>query len=72
MFHHLWFPHRNLERDCYSDVALPLYENLNIVEQPVNLTALAQKYAEKATQFILKEISPEYSLEGLMPKLKLQ
>ncbi|XP_043301794.1 arylsulfatase G isoform X2 [Cervus canadensis] len=45
-------PSRNLERDCYSDVALPLYENLNIVEQPVNLSALAQKYAEKATQFI--------------------
>ncbi|KAM9748768.1 arylsulfatase G isoform 5-T9 [Dama dama] len=45
-------PSRNLERDCYSDVALPLYENLNIVEQPVNLSTLAQKYAEKATQFI--------------------
>nr|XP_036853164.1 arylsulfatase G isoform X3 [Manis javanica] len=45
-------PSRNLERDCYSDVALPLYENLNIVEQPVNLSSLAQKYAEKATQFI--------------------
>ncbi|XP_069398412.1 arylsulfatase G isoform X8 [Ovis canadensis] len=45
-------PSRNLERDCYSDVALPLYENLNIVEQPVDLSALAQKYAEKATQFI--------------------
>ncbi|XP_077636560.1 arylsulfatase G isoform X2 [Crocuta crocuta] len=45
-------PSRNLERDCYTDVALPLYENLNIVEQPVNLTRLAQKYAEKATQFI--------------------
>uniref|UniRef100_A0A8C3X346 Arylsulfatase G n=1 Tax=Catagonus wagneri TaxID=51154 RepID=A0A8C3X346_9CETA len=45
-------PSRNLERDCYSDVALPLYENLNIVEQPVNLSGLAQKYAEKATQFL--------------------
>ncbi|XP_034882075.1 arylsulfatase G isoform X2 [Mirounga leonina] len=45
-------PARNLERDCYTDVALPLYENLNIVEQPVNLSSLAQKYAEKATQFI--------------------
>ncbi|XP_023986085.1 arylsulfatase G isoform X2 [Physeter macrocephalus] len=45
-------PSRNLEKDCYSDVALPLYENLNIVEQPVNLSGLAQKYAEKATQFI--------------------
>ncbi|XP_059936843.1 arylsulfatase G isoform X3 [Mesoplodon densirostris] len=45
-------PSRNLEKDCYSDVALPLYENLNIVEQPVNLSGLTQKYAEKATQFI--------------------
>ena len=25
-----------------------------------------------SNQFILKEISPEYSLEGLMPKLKLR
>ncbi|XP_042772440.1 arylsulfatase G isoform X4 [Panthera leo] len=45
-------PSRTHERDCYTDVALPLYENLNIVEQPVNLSGLAQKYAEKATQFI--------------------
>ena len=28
--------------------------------------------ARKSNQSILKEISPEYSLEGLMPKLKLQ
>ena len=28
--------------------------------------------AKKSNQFILKEISPEYSLEGLMLKLKLQ
>ena len=28
--------------------------------------------ARRSTQFILKEISPEYSLEGLMLKLKLQ
>ncbi|XP_007525026.1 arylsulfatase G isoform X2 [Erinaceus europaeus] len=45
-------PSRALERDCYTDVALPLYENLHIVEQPVNLSSLAQKYAEKAAQFI--------------------
>ncbi|XP_008047432.1 arylsulfatase G [Carlito syrichta] len=45
-------PSRNLERDCYTDVALPLYENLDIVEQPVDLSRLAQQYAEKATQFI--------------------
>ena len=28
--------------------------------------------AKRSKQFILKEISPEYSLEGLMLKLKLQ
>ena len=28
--------------------------------------------ARKSNQFILKEISPEYSLEGLMLMLKLQ
>ena len=28
--------------------------------------------ASRSNQLILKEISPEYSLEGLMPKLKLQ
>ncbi|XP_004459543.1 arylsulfatase G isoform X19 [Dasypus novemcinctus] len=43
---------RRLQRDCYADLALPLYENLAIVAQPVDLRGLAQKYAEKATQFI--------------------
>ena len=28
--------------------------------------------ARRSNQSILREISPEYSLEGLMPKLKLQ
>ncbi|XP_016056964.1 PREDICTED: arylsulfatase G [Miniopterus natalensis] len=45
-------PARASDGDCYMDVALPLYENLRIVEQPVNLSSLAQKYAEKATRFI--------------------
>ncbi|XP_010615133.1 arylsulfatase G isoform X3 [Fukomys damarensis] len=45
-------PLRKHERDCYVDVALPLYENLRIVEQPVNLSSLAGKYAEKVAQFI--------------------
>ncbi|XP_070250569.1 arylsulfatase G isoform X1 [Myotis yumanensis] len=45
-------PSRSPDRDCYTDVALPLYENLRIVEQPVNLSSLAHRYAEKATQFI--------------------
>ncbi|KAK1331203.1 hypothetical protein QTO34_009152 [Cnephaeus nilssonii] len=34
-------PSRSPDRDCYTDVALPLYENLRIVEQPVNLSGLA-------------------------------
>jgi len=35
--------------------------------------ALCQSYnVNSANQSILKEISPEYSLEGLMLKLKLQ
>ncbi|XP_055983896.1 arylsulfatase G [Sorex fumeus] len=41
-----------LRGHCYTDLALPLYENLDIVEQPVNLSSLAQRYAEKASQFI--------------------
>ncbi|KAM6164331.1 arylsulfatase G [Rhynchocyon petersi] len=45
-------PLRTPERACYTDVALPLYEDLTIVEQPVNLSSLAQRYAEKASQFI--------------------
>ncbi|XP_077019783.1 arylsulfatase G isoform X6 [Tamandua tetradactyla] len=45
-------PLRHPERECYTHLALPLYENLRIVEQPVILNSLAQKYAEKATQFI--------------------
>ncbi|KAM8773995.1 arylsulfatase G isoform 3-T3 [Rhynchonycteris naso] len=49
---HLWFPHRSRKGGCYTNVALPLYENLDIVEQPVNLSSLAHMYAEKATQFI--------------------
>lgn len=45
-------PSRSPDKDCYTHVALPLYENLSIVEQPVNLSRLAQEYAEKATWFI--------------------
>ena len=30
------------------------------------------RISRRSNQSILKEISPEYSLEGLMPKLKLQ
>ena len=36
--------------------------------RPLRVPCTARKY----NQFILKEIGPEYSLEGLMVKLKLQ
>ncbi|KAK1162245.1 hypothetical protein AOXY_G18599 [Acipenser oxyrinchus oxyrinchus] len=39
-------------KDCYSKVALPLFENMSIVEQPVNLSALTEHYAERATRII--------------------
>lgn len=38
--------------DCYEEVALPLFENFTIIQQPVNLTSLTAKYTEKAIQFI--------------------
>ncbi|XP_078510422.1 arylsulfatase G [Lissotriton helveticus] len=38
--------------DCMTEVALPLMENLTIVEQPVNLTSLTEKYTKRAVQFI--------------------
>uniref|UniRef100_A0A670I1R3 Arylsulfatase G n=1 Tax=Podarcis muralis TaxID=64176 RepID=A0A670I1R3_PODMU len=40
------------QKDCYPEIALPLFENLTIVQQPVDLTSLAAKYTEKAIQFI--------------------
>ncbi|XP_036079676.1 arylsulfatase G isoform X2 [Rousettus aegyptiacus] len=40
-------PARSADRDCYTDVALPLYENLSIVEQPVNLSSLAQSTSRR-------------------------
>uniref|UniRef100_H2YJ36 Sulfatase N-terminal domain-containing protein n=1 Tax=Ciona savignyi TaxID=51511 RepID=H2YJ36_CIOSA len=35
-----------------DDIALPLYENYDIIEQPANLTALGNRYVEKATSFL--------------------
>ncbi|KAM6469471.1 arylsulfatase G isoform 4-T5 [Liasis olivaceus] len=42
----------NPQTNCYPEVALPLFENLAIVQQPVNLTTLAAKYTEKIIHFI--------------------
>ncbi|NWJ08726.1 ARSG Arylsulfatase, partial [Crypturellus undulatus] len=45
-------------RDCYTEVALPLFENLSIVQQPVNLSSLAALYAERAAWFIQRARRP--------------
>ncbi|OXB64819.1 hypothetical protein ASZ78_006557 [Callipepla squamata] len=39
-------------KDCYTDVALPLFENHTIIQQPVNLSSLAERYMEAAARFI--------------------
>uniref|UniRef100_U3JIG2 Arylsulfatase G n=1 Tax=Ficedula albicollis TaxID=59894 RepID=U3JIG2_FICAL len=43
---------RVARKDCYTEVALPLYQNLTIVQQPVELGSLARRYAEEAARFI--------------------
>ncbi|ETE71871.1 Arylsulfatase G [Ophiophagus hannah] len=40
------------QKNCYPEIALPLFENLTIVQQPVNLTTLAAKFTEKVIHFI--------------------
>ncbi|MBN3300611.1 arylsulfatase G [Amia ocellicauda] len=41
-------------KDCYSTVALPLFEDLQIVEQPLDLWTLTEKYTQKAVDIIHK------------------
>ncbi|GAB0197636.1 arylsulfatase G [Grus japonensis] len=43
---------RVARKDCYTEVALPLFENVTIVQQPVNLSSLAARYAEEAARFM--------------------
>uniref|UniRef100_A0A8C3BFD4 Arylsulfatase G n=1 Tax=Cairina moschata TaxID=8855 RepID=A0A8C3BFD4_CAIMO len=40
------------DKECYRDVALPLLENLTIIQQPVNLSSLTERYAEAAARFV--------------------
>ena len=44
----------------------------SLILKNTNTCTNTQNYAERSNQSILKKISPEYSLEGLMLKLKLQ
>ncbi|KAJ7403937.1 Arylsulfatase G [Willisornis vidua] len=43
---------RVVRKDCYTDIALPLFENVTIIQQPVTLSSLATRYAEAAARFI--------------------
>ncbi|NXV02238.1 ARSG Arylsulfatase, partial [Cettia cetti] len=43
---------RVARKDCYTEVALPLFENVTIVQQPVELGSLARRYVEEAARFI--------------------
>ncbi|XP_075436229.1 arylsulfatase G isoform X2 [Ascaphus truei] len=43
---------RSARGACYTDLALPLLENSAIVEQPVNLSSLPERYTQKAARFI--------------------
>ncbi|NXO13885.1 ARSG Arylsulfatase, partial [Oriolus oriolus] len=43
---------REARKDCYTEVALPLFENVTIVQQPVELGSLVTRYAEEAARFI--------------------
>ena len=46
--------------------------NCSLPGSSVHLILQARILARRSNQSILKEINPEYSLEGLMLKLKLQ
>ncbi|XP_071620405.1 arylsulfatase G isoform X2 [Heliangelus exortis] len=50
--HHGTAASRIRRKDCYPEVALPLFENITIIQQPVNLSSLAARYAEVAARFI--------------------
>ncbi|KFP87095.1 Arylsulfatase G, partial [Acanthisitta chloris] len=44
--------YRETRKKCYMEVALPLFENVTIIQQPVNLSSLATRYVEEAARFI--------------------
>ena len=47
-------------------------QNLMLLHYGVGRRLLRAPWTARSNQLILKEISPEYSLEGLMLRLKLQ
>ena len=48
-----FYPHAPCASSCRNSiVSCPLYENTNIIQQPADLTELAEKYSQAATGFI--------------------
>nr|XP_043869955.1 arylsulfatase G isoform X2 [Solea senegalensis] len=43
---------RRIHEGCYSSVGLPLFENSSIVEQPLDLWTLTERYTSAATRII--------------------
>ena len=56
---------------CYSDL-VPLLLGFPALQMQVQRLLKVPWTAKRSNQSILKEISPDYSLEGLMLKLKVQ
>ena len=54
-----------------NTLSLKMYVCIYTLESPLNSQGDLES-SRRSNQSILKEISPEYSLEGLMLKLKLQ
>ena len=57
-----------LTRRTFVGKVISLLFNYGVGEDPLRFPWAARR----SNQSILKEIKPEYSLEGLMPKLKFQ
>lgn len=47
------FLHSRKDEGCDNKIALPLFENQRIVEQPLDLWALTEKYTKAAATQIL-------------------
>ena len=61
----------DLEKAELPEIKLPNFVGSSKKQESSRETSAVPWSPRRSNQFILKEISPEYSLEGLMLKLKL-
>ena len=71
--------HKSVAVECWGETSLSLLIQQMLIEDLLCAFKLCWRrllrvpwIARRSNQSILKEINPEYSLEGLMLKLKLQ